>query len=172
MISKVWKGNWLSKEKECGGRLLFLRYLHKEKCYVYAFFCKVLTIYLGNTCKKVVFQLCDSKDHIGTRLKIILNKKNGRKCNISQITTQKRRKNWCKPYNSMFLQITSIVWYHLYAMVLGPENPHRGPPPPKCNISQIMAQKLPKNWWKPIMCSQLTSLEPSWHVPFKCYCCI
>ena len=36
-----------------------------EKLYFYAVFCKVLRNYLGNMCKKGVFQLCDLRVTLG-----------------------------------------------------------------------------------------------------------
>ena len=72
------------------------------------FICKVLRIYLGNKCKKVVFQLCNLRVKLGQDWKLPLISKNGRKyfTNNGPETPQ----NWCKPYINMFLPIIGIFW--------------------------------------------------------------
>ena len=120
------------------------------KVIFYAFFCKVQRIYLGNTCKKVVFQLCYLRVKLGSDSKLPLISKIVPKCNITHITAQKRRRTDANHISSCFYKLlesfdTIYIQQYQNGMKLGPENPHFGPPKyPKCNISQITAHKLPK----------------------------
>ena len=77
--------------------------------------------------------------------------------------------NWCKPYIK-FLQIIRTFLYHLYTTMLKSyEDRAQKFPfwatkiPPKCNISQITAHKLPQNWYKQYISMFLYIIRTFWY---------
>ena len=79
-------------------------------------------------------------------------------------------KHWCKPYIKKFLQIIRTFLYHLYTTMLKSyEDRAQKFPfwatkiPPKCNISQITAHKLSKNWYKQYLSMFLYIIRTFWY---------